>query len=249
MGSGPLLSLITGKVGRDAEFQRLFNSIVDLTTVDWELIVADASDQPFASTLSNVKVIHEKPRQTHVKGYNAAFRQAKGKYLLWLNDDAEVCPGYDVESVGFMESHPKIGLGCLHYSENGGEFHVNSAWQVVYANFGIFPKWLGEQVGYFDEAIIMYGADNSLAIKILLADRGIADIPKARILHHSEKDSVREDNQKYRSRDNRTLHDTYMPSRRYWLATYKKYFVHGQPEPWPHGVNPKSATAGGFKGL
>lgn len=239
----PLLSLVTGKVERDASFQRLVDSIVRHTTLDWEFIVADASAVPYVATLPNITVIHEKPRLTHSRGYNVAFRRAKGRYILWLNDDAEVCPQYDVESVGFMESHPRIGLGALHYSENGEPFRVNSAWGVPYANFGIFRKEIGEKVHYFDEEIDMYGADNSLALRILLQDYGIADIPTAKILHHSSKDQIRADNQLGKKRDNHTLQEKYMPMKRYWLAAYQRHRVQNTTKFWAHGVRPQPATS------
>src|SRR5688572_9609977 len=116
------LSLVTGKVERDGPFQRLVNSIVDHTAVPWELVVADASETPYVPEDDRIRVLHEKPRLTHSKGYNTAFRACLGEYILWLNDDAEVCPGYDTESIKFMEAHRRVGLGALHYSENYGEF-------------------------------------------------------------------------------------------------------------------------------
>ena len=232
------LSLVTGTVNRPEPFANLVRSIVEHTTVDWELVVSDASDVPVECSDPRVRILPERPRLGCVKGYNKAFREARGAWIIFLNDDAEVTAGYDTAAIEFMEAHPQIGLGCLHYSENGGPFHFNSAWGVPYPNFGIFSKTLGEQVGYFDDALIMYGNDNSLALRILLADRGIADIPGSRILHHSRQDEVRAENQKHRARDNAVLHDTYMPSRRYWLAAYRKYRLPGQAEPWPHGQEP-----------
>lgn len=230
------LSLVTGTYNRPKQYRRLLDSILRHTSVDYEIVVSDASDSPEIFPHERVKTIIEQPRLGHCKGYNAAFRACTGDYILWLNDDAEVTENYDVEAVSFMESNKKIGLGALHYSENGSPFHINSAWGVPYANFGIFPRWLGEKVGYFDEAISMYGADNSLAFRILLADYGIAEIAKSRILHHSEQDAVRRENQVNRLRDNRVLQEVYMPKRKYWLAAYQRYrmpetavWTHGQP--------------------
>lgn len=237
----PKLSLVTGKVERDEPFNRLFRSVIERTTVDYEFIIADASETPFQCKPKNVHVIHEKPRKGHVKGYNAAFRACRGDWVIWLNDDAEVCEGYDVAAIEFMESHPKIGLGALHYSENGSEFHWNSAWGCGYPNFGIFPRTLGEQVDFFDEELTMYGADNSIAIRILLAGYGIADIPNAKIIHHSEKDSIREENQKTRRRDNQTLTSKYMPRRREWTRTFNLHRHFCTADPWSHGV-PQAPT-------
>lgn len=233
----PILSLITGKVGRDESFQRLVHSIVTRTDVPWELVVSDASEFAYPSSVSNIRVIHESPRLTCVQGYNAAFTAARGKYCLYLNDDAEVLPGYATEAVKFMEANPRIGLGALHYSENGGPFHVNSSWGVTYANFGIISKQLGDSVGWFDTDLKMYGNDNSLGFRVLLAGRGIADIPEVRVLHHVVQDQARAENQASRLRDNHTLTEKYLPLRLQWLSTFNRHKI-GGTVPWSHGVKP-----------
>lgn len=237
------LSLVTGAYERPNPLRRLVDSVLTRTHGEFELIISDASSVPFACDDPRVRVLHEVPRLGHAKGYNAAFRECHGEYILWLNDDAEVCDGYDSEALAFMEAHPEIGLGALHYSENNAPFHVNSAWGVLYANFGIFPRKLGERVGFFDERLTMYGADNSLAIRILLAGYGVADIPGARILHHSQKDRVRTENQSSRPRDNRILQERYMPRIKEWRAAYMRHHVDTGSIPWSHGVPPRAATA------
>ncbi len=236
-----MISLVTGTLNRPQGFKALLDSIIANTSMDWELVVGDATN-PRSYTLDvpkNVTVLHENPRRGHCKGYNECFRACEGDWIIWLNDDAEVCPNYDIEAVKFMVAHPSIGLGALHYSENGGPFHVNSAWEVVYANFGIFRKSVGEQIGYFDEGMAMYGGDNSLALRMLLHDYGIADIPNAKILHNPINDQTRRENQELRNRDNKVLQDSYMSLRRYWQATYRKHAVLNGLDPWPHGVRPK----------
>lgn len=237
----PVLSLVTGKVGRDASFQRLVDSIVAHTDVDWELIVADASEAPYVPTTAQIRVLHEVPRLGCSKAYNRAFREATGEWVLWLNDDAEVLPGYATTAIRFMEAHPRIGLGALHYTEGETPFHVNSAWGVPYANFGILRRSLGNEIGWFDESLEMYGCDNSITLKVLLAGHGVSDIPGARVIHHSEQDANRAENQNSRRRDNRTLQETYMSSRRRWTGTYLANRVDTGTVPWSHGVDPRMA--------
>ena len=171
-----------------------------------------------------------------VKGYNRAFKACFGKWVLYLNDDAEVCRDYADEAISFMEAHPEIGLGALHYSHVGDPFHVNSAWGAIYANFGILRRDLGNEVGWFDEDLEMYGNDNSLTFRVLLAGYGVADIPRARLLHHCTEDRQRIENQKSRRRDNQILLKKYFPLRDQWLATFKKYEVKTNTVPWREGV-------------
>lgn len=233
-----MLSLVTGTLNRPEGFRRLLDSIIANTSIAWELVVGDATN-PQSYTLDvpdNVVVLHENPRLGHSKGYNAAFRACRGEWIIWLNDDAEVCPNYDIEAINFMVNHPKIGLGALHYSQNNAEFHVNSAWNVIYANFGVFRKSVGEEIGFFDEDIVMYGADNSIVFRMLLAGYGVADIPNAKIMHNPVNDQVRRENQEGRHRDNMMLQAKYMPLRRQWHNTYRQHLIESHIRPWPHGV-------------
>lgn len=243
----PELSLVTGAMDRPESFARLVDSIVRNTFVDWELVVSDASEVPLTCDVEQVRILPEKPRLGCVKGFNRAFREAQGEWVIYLNDDATVEPGYDVAAIDFMKRHPRIGLGALHYSEPNAQppkpFHINGAWGVPYGNFGIIHRELGNHVRWFDEDLTMYGNDNSLALRVLLADYGIADIPDARVVHHSVKDQARIDNQRHRRRDNEILTEKYMPLKDQWRSAYHRHRVFSETEAWPHGVRPVTVTA------
>jgi len=195
--AAPLLSLVTGTRNREFEFRRLLKSITSYTDVSFELIVADASDFPIQTQdlPSNVKVIPERPRLGHSKGYNRAFREACGEWVIWLNDDCEVMPGYANSAIEFMKHRPEIGLGALAYSNLGGQFTVNMYHGMIYANFGILSRELGNQIGWFDEDLRMYGCDNAITFRVLLAGRGVAAVPNSYIAHHECHDHERDLNQ------------------------------------------------------
>lgn len=227
-------------MNRRESLLRLLDSIIAHTSVPWEFVASDASDEPSNVNLPEVRILPEMPRLGCTKGFNRAFREAHGEFVIWINDDAEVCPGYDTAAIEFMQAHPQIGLGALHYSEGGSPFHINSAWGVPYANFGIIRRSLGNEVGWFDEDLEMYGCDNSLAFRVLMAGHGIADIPGSKIIHHSEKDQLRLDNQRSRLRDNETLSAKYMPYRSEWLSTFNRFRIPSAATPWSHGRRPES---------
>lgn len=200
----PVLSLVTGTRNRPSDFRRLVDSIEANTPMEWELVVSDASDTPIENesvatdqTWPRIKIIPERPRLGCTAGYNRAFRKARGEFVLWLNDDCEVMPGYAEHAIRFMEQHPEIGIGALYYADAGTRetFHVNRcAFGMLYANFGILRRELGNQVGWFDEELTMYGNDNSLTYRVLIAGKGVAGIAEARIFHHSTRDAHRVEN-------------------------------------------------------
>jgi GT2 family glycosyltransferase len=225
------LSLVTGARNRPDSLQRLVDSIEANTGVDWELIIADASDcVPYGLMLSaktsptRLTWIHESPRRGCSRGYNQAFAKAEGDWVIWLNDDCEVMPGYAEKAIAFMEAHPQIGLGALPYSNKGGPFMVNSNSfdGLVYANFGIIRRELGNQIGWFDEIVNMYGCDNSIGFRVLLAGYGIAEVPGQFILHHEHPDEQRAENLKGQHQDAEKLKAKYEPLLPQMRATYER---------------------------
>ena len=208
----PKLSLVTGAMNRPTSLARLIRSIQDQTTISWELVVSDASDIPVISSDDRVRILPERPRLGCTKGYNRAFATAQGEWVIWLNDDAEVMPGYADAAIGFMEAHPEIGLGALHYADPIVGYHVSTCcYGMMYANFGIIRRTLGNQIGWFDEDLVMYGNDNSLAYRVLLAGYGIGEIHNAQIFHHAEDDALRMANQNGRDREASILKNKYGP--------------------------------------
>lgn len=194
----PILSIVTGTVDRQASFERMLASIVRNTPpVPWELVVADGSRARYTTKLpQNVLMIPDGGnRPGFTKAVNLACRAARGTYVVWLNDDAEVQPGWAAEAVHFMDTHPQVGIGAIYWCDHKPPWKVEKCWGILYANFGILRRSLGDELGWFDESIRMYGCDTDLCLRIL--DRGLAvlPVPGARILHHRHEDAFRRDNE------------------------------------------------------
>lgn len=223
----PKLSIVTGTMNRREGFWRLLDSVIKHTpeSIPWEMVVSDATDEDKIYTHDlppNITVIPERPRQTCVIGYNNAFKIVKGDWVIWLNDDATVMPGYAEAAIHFMENNTAVGLGALYYCETVPPFHINEYWGMVYANFGIISRLLGEHVGWFDKDLTIYGCDNSLAFRVLLAGKGIGSIPDARVWHHTVADQAKIDNQQHRKPAVATLEEKYGSRREDMWGVYAK---------------------------
>lgn len=218
----PVLSIVTGTVDRPASIGQFVKSVVAHTSLPYELLIIDAGASNVCMELPpQARVIPEKPRKSYVAGYNAAFRQCVGEFVVWMNDDAEVTPGWDVAAVDFMRAHPEVGLGCMPFKDPGeADFKICDLWYLPYANFGIIWRTLGNEVGWFDEDLTMYGSDNAITFKVLLAGHGVAPIYASRIIHHRERDGVRAMNQGARIKDGRTITSRYLPSLRRMSKTF-----------------------------
>lgn len=210
------VSFVTGTRNRPEPFRRLVESLKAHGGDSWELIVGDAGDEPLSldDLPKNVIVLPERPRLGMTRGYNLAFAEASGQWVIWLNDDCAIEPACVDNAIRFMEEHPAIGLGALYYRDLLARkwYHVNTCcYGMTYANFGILRRDLGNEIGWFDEAIPMYGSDNSIAYRVLLAGKGIAGIPEARVVHFSEDDDCRRQNNNNREQDAYTLKNKYGP--------------------------------------
>lgn len=228
--SAPLLSIVTGTLNRPQELQRLIHSILFHTSAtslepQAEVIIADASDEPCKLVWRGVRVIHESPRKGHVRGYNEAFKECRGEWVIWLNDDVEITTdGWADSAIEHMRSHPELGLGAFYYSEPPRQprFHVNFCYGMLFANFGILQRSFGDSIGWFDEDFTMYGSDNSITFRTLLAGRGIGTIPGKFIIHHSTQDEVRLANQHHRKPGSELLRSKYYPLVPQMKAVYSR---------------------------
>lgn len=81
---------------------------------------------------------------------------------------------------------------------------------------------------------------NSLTLRVLLAGHGVAGIAGAHVIHHSEQDQIRMENQAYRLRDNDTLNRKYLTPyvKSCWQATYNRFRLPGDAIAWSHGRRP-----------
>lgn len=217
-----ILSIVTGTLDRQQSLYQFVTSVVEHTTLPYELLISNAGHAPLSKGMPDqVRVIAEKPRKGYVAGYNAMFKECAGEFVVWMNDDAEVTPGWDVAAVNFMNAHPEIGLGCLPFRDPGeSDFTVRDLWNMAYANFGIIKRELGEKIGWFDSDLTMYGSDNAITFKVLLHGLGVSPIPGANVIHHRVRDNQRYTNQHSRPQDARILTDRYKPHMRKMLKTF-----------------------------
>lgn len=210
--SEPILSIVTGTLDRPESIKACIKSVLEFTDIPYELIVADAGSRPIELVPLHppqIKLMREWPREGHAKGYNKAFRTAKGKYVCWLNDDARCTPNWARNAVAFMEHYTWCGLGAFYYSEHGSPYHVNDYQDMIYANFGILSREFGNEIGWFDECVRMYGADNSITFKTILAGRGVCGMPDARLIHLPFVDQQRIENVAGQKRDEMNLLNKY----------------------------------------
>ena len=191
----PTLSIIIPTCNRLEHLRRCLDAVIATTPpIRYEVIVVDGSEPPLEQ-LDGARVLREQHRGGFSHACNIGCRAARGRFVCWLNDDAEPQPGWAETAVTFMDApeNEDVALGALEWRDA----EVTEKWDVQYyehvlnANFGIIRYEWGERVKWFDERIRMYGVDCALAASVLVQGGRLARIRGARILHHRLADRER----------------------------------------------------------
>ncbi|MBN1651069.1 MAG: glycosyltransferase family 2 protein [Bacteroidales bacterium] len=115
MTERPLVSIVSVQYGHPEITLEMIKSLKQISYPNYEIIIVDN-----ASPCDNPDIVKEKyPEIIYIQsksnlgfagGNNLGFHQAKGKYILMLNNDTEVEPGFLEPLVDKMESHLEIGI-------------------------------------------------------------------------------------------------------------------------------------------
>jgi GT2 family glycosyltransferase/SAM-dependent methyltransferase/glycosyltransferase involved in cell wall biosynthesis len=213
----PLVSIIIPVHGQVAYTCRCLASIVAHwpATPAEVLVVDDASPDSTRAVLrgvENLRLVVNEVNQGFIRAVNRGVREARGRYLVFLNNDTEVRPGWCDELVRTFVDVPEAGIvgAKLLYpdgrlQEAGGLIWKNgSAWNVgrgddpdrpehcyrrdvdyVSGAALAVPRDLFQALGGFDEHYApMYGEDSDLAFRAREAGRRVIYQPLARVIHH-----------------------------------------------------------------
>lgn len=111
----PLVSIVTLNYNQAEVTCDLLKSLREISYPNIEILVVDnaSKDQPeqlITSRYPEVTFISNDENLGFAGGNNVAIAQAKGKYVLLLNNDTEVAPDFLEPMVACMEQDPKIGV-------------------------------------------------------------------------------------------------------------------------------------------
>lgn len=238
--------LVTGTRNRREGLRRLCASIQEHATgADARLWIANAGS--YLGTVAHrgdrvpVNVWEENPPRGFGPGLNALIARAyhversRGwgpEYVLWLNDDATVEPGFLEAALRAIKRFPHAGMVALPYltPHDPAGWHIN-LWPtptLPYANFGMLSLDVFWRIGGFDERVRLYGGDNSLAFRVFRAGLGIVPAEHGCIVHHFAEDEQRQDNKLIPRSDWSAVQPEYMPHVKQYEAAQNTV----PPEAW-----------------
>lgn len=151
------------------QFEYTFNCLESILKnsgdISYEIIIADDCSTDLTKDLEKaaegIKVIHNEKNLRFLLNCNNAARHAAGEYLVFLNNDTQVQPGWLDALVSLMERDPKIGMAGSkllysdgHLQEAGGIMWKDaSAW-----NYGNRQNPNDSEFNYVHEADYISGA-------------------------------------------------------------------------------------------
>ncbi len=211
------LSIIIVNYNTREYLARCLKSLGENTGFAAEIIVVDNASSDFSVEMvrecfPQVMLVANSENLGFAKANNQAIAVSRGRYLYFLNPDAEVRKGAIPAMVSHMESHPDIGLAgtCLvnpdgsaqpsvenrypgqkHAKKEMAGLNGDIAW-VLGASM-IARREAMENVGGFDSNFFLYGEEQDLCLRLRRAGWVIGYIPDAVVLHwggKSERDNL-----------------------------------------------------------
>lgn len=238
-------------------------SLAGVYGLKYEIVLVDGGStdttQEWCKLQPDIKLIEHGALHGAVKAFNDGAFVADGKYIIMANDDIEFVGNSILLAYVHMETHPNCGGGCFYQDREGREWHVNGmqAVQIVnkkpkrihvyYAQVGIFPKWLGDRVGWWcDEleygrclktknygnqiGLHTYGGDNELSARIIDLGFIVEPVPDAKITDKEAEDNLREINNIAGSHDPKAIQGHHPDSYKFgqkWINRNAALGVHG----------------------
>lgn len=194
MGQEPLVSIIIPTIGRTASLERCLESVRRNTTVPYEIVLVIPKSVALpVKLLEECTLVYEEEPTGCVRAYNKGLRVARGKYLAHLNDDCEPCPSW-IDNMLALIGNRKV-LGAFYFKEpDDKDFHTNSLWGKLYANFTFASRELFEEMNFFDDVNFKhFGFDPDFSLSVWHAGYEVVATPDARVIHYRVEDEHRQE--------------------------------------------------------
>ena len=196
------LSVVFGTYNRFAHLQGCVESIRKYVTRPYEIIIADGGStdggREWMVAQDDIIMIGERTLHGAVDAYNKAFSISFGQYVAHLNDDCYLqdncldaaCDIMDKEenigqvAIPFNDDHPRKTLNYIHMGNIS----------ILYANFGVVRKTVGDMVGWWGNYLHTYGGDCELSFQIWNAGYRVVPLRGYALYHHRVNDALRREN-------------------------------------------------------
>ncbi|MDO8461062.1 MAG: glycosyltransferase [bacterium] len=200
--NNPLISVvIVAGPNRLIELIRCIQSVYASTYKDFEILIIDNSCsnrlyEKAKTTFPSLRIL-QMPANTGIFAYNVGFANAKGKYILALDDDSAIYPDTLKKIYDVFAKKPKT-VGILSFNQ------YNPLWEYYYYSHYVqlkmvdvytfvggacaFRKDIFAKIGYYDTDFFCWVHEDDFAARALNAGYQI-HFEKDIVINHYEKES------------------------------------------------------------
>jgi len=265
------LSIVSGTYNRlpflQSMVKSIHNSVKNLLGLEYEIVLVDGGSTDgtieWCQSQPHIRLIQHGQLLGAVKAFNDGAYTATGKYVIMANDDIEFVSNSIALAYVHMETNPNCGAGCFYQNRNDRDWHVDSMQAILvngrdvkrvhvyYAQVGIFPKWLGDLVGWWCDEIEYgrclkgsdyklaggaelglrtYGGDNELSARIIDLGFTVNPIEGTKITDKEAVDELRKINNIDNAHDPRAVKGHHPDSWKYgqkWIRKNAQRGIHG----------------------
>ena len=191
-------SLVTVNIlswNRKSDLRITLQELKKTTYPNIEIIVVDnastdGSPEMVESEFQYVELIRM-PKNIGIAGWNIGFENAKGKYIVVLDDDSHPAPKAIEKMIEEFEKPENKSVGVIAFQIKAGSEQVNITfnWPKEKITFwgcgaGIRSSVL-KKVGYYDEHFFIYANEIDLGIRVINAGYKIYYIPDCIAYHRT----------------------------------------------------------------
>jgi len=194
----PKISVIIPCFNQGAYLEEAVNSVLDQTFQDFEILVVDDGSTD-AETIRMLED-YEKPKtrviRTNNQGLSAArnngIREAKGDYILPLDADDKIGPGYLEDAVLILDNHPEIGIvycEASYFGVKGGRWDMPEYSPDKMLNHNVifctslFRKADWEAVGGYNVNMVYGWEDWDFWLSLIHRGKKVYRIPKVHFFY------------------------------------------------------------------
>ena len=219
----PLVSVIVVNWNGEEYLGECLRSLRGQTFSDFEVILVDngSTDRSVEHVQANfggwVRILKNAQNKGFSGGNNRGIREACGKYIVLLNNDARADAHWLEELVKIAEENPRVGmLACKIYLQEKSKI-LDNAGHLIYPDglnrgrgrlevdhgqyekleevffpsgcASLYRRTMLEEIGPFDEDFFAYGDDTDIGLKGRLAGWKCLYVPQAVVYHRYSRSS------------------------------------------------------------